>query len=348
MKRRVIIADIRSMTVDGKAVGHYFSVAANYLDIFQKSCDVMVAGGPVFEQKFSDLIRLPYDTDEKLSVTENKKRVFCNIRQLFTECANDIIVLQCSAVATAYLGIFLYKPSTCKVFLIQYNTLGIDSFLKKTLFCLAKNKIDGIVCPNDAIGSAYGLPYCVVPDYIYTGEGLCADGSFESKKNDFGMFGLIVPDKGIIEAARFFAGSEYSVKIAGYPQDEQVKKELLDICRKGENIELNLGYLSEEEYISGIKNSRYCILNYSGAYSEHSSGVVFDILFNGVPVIGKKCRSLEFIEKNNIGLIYDDISDVRFETIMNPQVYETYLRNIEKYFVEQRKNADTLVSFVLK
>ena len=348
MNRRVIIADIRSMTEEGKAVGHYFSVATNYTEIFEKYADVMVAGGPVFDHRFSNLIQLPNNTEVQLSAVENKKRVLNNIKQLFVECANDIIILQCSAVATAYIGILLYKPSTCKLFMIQYNTLGIDSGFKRLLFGLAKKKIDGVICPNDKIGCAYGLPYCVVPDYIYTGDGICTNTPFETKTNDLGMFGIIVPDKGVVDAARFLAGSKYNVKIAGYPQDEQIKQELLECCRDARNIELSLRYLSEDEYTLGIRNSKYCILNYSGAYSEHSSGVVFDILFNGVPVIGKRCSSLEFIEKNNIGYIYNDISDVDFDTLMNKKNYETYLRNIEKYYAVQRKSAEVLVAFILQ
>lgn len=46
-----------------------------------------------------------------------------------------------------------------------------------------------------------------------------------------------------------------------------------------------------------LEASKYAILNYSGEYSNRSSGVVFDTLFNGVPVIGKKCQ---YLSKNDV------------------------------------------------
>ena len=45
MAKRIIVADICSMVIDGNAVGHYFTVAQNYLDLFKSACNVKIAGG---------------------------------------------------------------------------------------------------------------------------------------------------------------------------------------------------------------------------------------------------------------------------------------------------------------
>ena len=51
MIKKIIIADICSMVIDGNAVGHYFTVAQNYLDLFKSACNVKIAGGPVYKDK---------------------------------------------------------------------------------------------------------------------------------------------------------------------------------------------------------------------------------------------------------------------------------------------------------
>ena len=63
--------------------------------------------------------------------------------------------------------LFFHKKS--KLFFIQYSLEGLRNRIGRIFFRLAKHKIDGIICPNEDVGNGYGLPYCVVPDYIYTG-----------------------------------------------------------------------------------------------------------------------------------------------------------------------------------
>lgn len=78
--------------------------------------------------------------------------------------------------------------------------------------------------------------------------------------------------------------------IAGRVQEAPLEAELRAVCAGAKNIELRLEYLSEAAYDEAIRQCRYCILNYSENYSLHSSGVVFDILFRGVPIVGSRCR----------------------------------------------------------
>lgn len=346
MSKTIIIADVRSFNVEGKAVGHYFTVASNYVDMFSDRCNVLVAGGPLYEKKFSNILRLDYDTSDVVAMLVNKKRVLSNIRQLFKVGNESTVVLQCSAVATVYLGIVLFKPKNCRLYMIQYNTLGLDSIVKKFLYTLAKRKISGTICPQKEIGKAYGRPYCIVPDYIYTSKSEARKIPYAQKEYDFGMVGIIARDKGIIEAAQKLRNTKYRVLIAGFPQTPEIEQELREVCKNASNIELNLNYLSESEYQNSIYKSRYCILNYSGAYSEHSSGVVFDILFSGVPVIGRKCKSLDFISTNRLGYIFDDIEEWDPELVMSKEFYLTYQENINQYYKQHEIFKENLAAFL--
>lgn len=167
---RLIVADVRSTSTDGIAAGHYFTVAQNYLDLFGAEMDVRIAGGPVYGDRFGNkLIRLPHDYIVGSSAVRNKRAVFQNVRALLREAQDDVIVLQCSAVATAYLGLALFKKKETRVYTIQYSTDGVNSVLKRGLYALCRRKISGVICPNAAIGAAYGRPMCVVSDYISTG-----------------------------------------------------------------------------------------------------------------------------------------------------------------------------------
>lgn len=347
MKRRIIIADINSRCADGVLTGHGLAVARNYAALSDEKTDIIVAGGPAYAPHFPHALILDYDADAALSARENKRRNLHNIRQLFRLCPHDTIIFQSCAVATTFLGIALYKPKTCRVLMIQYNTMGLDSFLKRALYRLAKAHIRGIICPEPAIGQAFGLPFCLVPDYIYTApEKPQPTKSYHEKKYDFCMLGIISRDKGMIEAAAKLAGSPYRVLLAGRPADAAVEQELRAIGSTAENIEMHLRYIGNEEYVNFIRNSRYCILNYSGAYSEHSSGVVFDMLFNGVPVVGRRCRALAFIEDFGIGELVERIETWEPRPLLDEEYHLHLCRRIQEYYRTHCAHREKLLTFI--
>ena len=348
--KKLIIADIRSMSTEGKAVGHYFTVAQNYLDLFKGVCDVKIAGGPVYKGKFKeeDLLLLDYNAEANCNSVENKRRELCNLRQLFDLCKDDVIIFQSSAVSTVYIGITLWAKKQ-DIYMIQYNTMSLNSAVKRFIYKTAKNKIKGMICPDELIGREYQVPYSVVTDYIYTGS---QDEktliSFESKEYDFGFFGIITKDKGVLEVAQYLAKTSYRVVIAGYPVDAELGEKLKNVCKDKKNINLKLQYLNEEEYVNGIRNCKYCILNYSGAYSEHSSGVIYDILFNGTPVIGTDCKALKAVAEFKAGYVYQSIEDIHLEILMNKKVYDGYCHNILRFKKAQDAYAQQIRSFVLE
>ena len=111
------------------------------------------------------------------------------------------------------------------------------------------------------------------------------------------------------EVVRYFANTPYKVIIAGRPTSKELEDEVVAASKDVKNVTTILDFVSEEDFRKYLRESRYAILNYQGEYSNRSSGVVYDNIFSGVPVIGKRCKALNFIGKYGIGYLYDSIKD---------------------------------------
>lgn len=345
--RRVIIADAKSFSRNGKSTGHYFTVADNFLEVFYDKCKVIVAGGPLYKGRYEEMIELPYDTTPQSPSLVNKARVVMNLFSLFKQLKeDDVLVLQNNAVATTFFALSFYRGKN-PIYMIQYNQMGLDSGVKKWLFSQAKKKINGIICPDASIGAAYCSNYCVVPDYIMTEKQFSKLNAGElSKKYDFGILGIITEDKGVVEAAEQLAQTDYSVLIAGRSANEAIREKLISICKGKENISLILEYVNDEDYDRYLRQIKYCILNYSDAYSKHSSGVIFDTLYRGTPVIGRRCKFLQVIEDNKIGFLFDNISECDFEQLLDEKRVHEYQYNLRKYLKQQLQVGNKLDQFL--
>ena len=119
-------------------------------------------------------------------------------------------------------------------------------------------------------------------------------------------------------------------------------------CAGAKNIELRLEYLSEAAYDEAIRQCRYCILNYSENYSLHSSGVVFDILFRGVPIVGSRCGTLQMVEANELGKTVSSMADFAPERLLDEAVYDRYVRNIARYCQSQAQEREKLRDFLTR
>ena len=153
-------------------------------------------------------------------------------------------------------------------------------------------------------------------------------------------------EKGVLDVARKLAGTSRRMIIAGKVRDGSLAGQLEQVAASCDNIELHIGYVSDEVYYGYIRNSRFCILNYQGEYSRRSSGVVLDTVFNNVPIIGKRCKALDFIEKFGCGYIYDDLESLSLDEIMTEKNYNQYLANIALYKQKHVEYADKLRKFV--
>lgn len=348
---RLIIADIKSPNNKGISTGHFFAVADNYYKMFSAKVKTLIAGGPIYSSRFDDSQLLHLPNDVMLSgetLIKSKLKYMQNSWMLFKQAKGDTIIVQQGGVLTSFITIALFYHRKSRLFLIQYSREGVDSKLKKLLYSIVKHKIDGIICPNRMVGEAYARPYCVVPDYIYIGDSSRQPmKTYKDKKYDFCMIGRISPEKGIVNVARLLCNTKYKVLIAGKPQNDELAKSLHDICDDSSNIVLRLDYVSDADYLDYLNDSRYAILNYSGEYSKRSSGVVFDTLFNGVPVIGCRCSALQFIEDRGLGMLCGDIMQFNPEIVLNEEFHEECLNNIASYKKSHEQYKKELWEFVL-
>lgn len=333
--RKLIIADIKSNNNGGICTGHYYALAQNYLDTFSDVTEVKIASGPMYLRKFDcrEMILLPCDYVAGENKLKNVWRMLRNGWSLFRQVnKNDVIVIQQSQPAMIMFTLLLTCFRKAGVFQIQYSEEPMNRLYYRFMISLKRKYIKGTLCPNETVGKAYRVPYLVVPDYFYNEkEQMRPPIEYANRKYDFCSVGRIAYDKGVADAAEALAGKSFTYLIAGTPQVKTEEERIVRSSMANSNIITDLSYISNEKYVDYIRNSRYCIMNYSGSYSERSSGVVLDVLFTGVPIVGKRCKALKFVEDMNLGVLYDDINQIDFDYLLNQEHYKVFLESIAMY-----------------
>ena len=94
-----------------------------------------------------------------------------------------------------------------------------------------------------------------------------------------------------------------------------------------------------------MARTKYCVLNYQEVYANRGSGVILDCIYNGIPVVTKRREAVEYIQKYDMGIVYDDIRDVNFGEVLEDKSYEQKKANIDRYLQNQHKYVQKLVSF---
>lgn len=350
MKRRLIVADLKSYNNYGINTGHYFSLARNFQELFRDRCRVVVAGGPIYKTGFKEeeLFQLPYDFIAGGKTLKNKWGTFLNCRHLMRNTGeNDVILLQFAGVVTNLLAVLLFARKKNNLYFILYDMEALESPLKRFIYRMAKHKIKGITCPADLIGKAYGLPYCKVSDYIYASDDTEVETiPFGEKKYDFAMVGGLSADKGIVEAVERLRGTSYRAIVAGKPANQEIANRLTALAKEASNIELHLGFVSTDDFYTYLRQSKYSLMNYGGVYATRSSGVVLDALFNGTPIVGHKSLAMQFVEDNGVGKLFDDISLFDPNIADDQQCYERYMTAIQKYLEKHKQYKKSLAAFL--
>lgn len=348
-KKRLILSDLFSFNNEGVKTGHYFALARNYQKIFKDIFDVKIAGGYIYKTGFSDeeLILLPHESYKNDNTRKHLTVIMRNCRSLMQQTtSDDIIIMQQAKPATCILALALLSKKKRNIILIEYDTSGLSSSVKRVIYNMARRNIRGVICPSEIIGKAFKLPYCVVPDYIFDKEiDLLKSVKFRDKKYDIAMVGRIEPEKGIVEAAEYLAGKPCKILIAGKANEQTIDK-LKSIGNSVDNIDLKLGFVSNEDYQLYISISKFVMLNYQGAYTNRSSGVVLDSIFNGTPVVGRRCMASQFVEDENMGRLFDDIHDFDISIVNDEIRYRTYIENIEQYLQKHKKFVGKIIDFL--
>lgn len=345
---RIIIADICSICVNNQSTGHCFAVAQNYLDIFKGSEEVQVAGGPIYSERFaSNYMRLPYNHRVGESKLAEKWHELMNSRALFRQVRReDILIMQSIAVITAFIGILLFLHKPCRLFFIQYNTESINSPFKRLLWRMVSPQVHGIIATFPSVAQAYGKPYIIVPDYIYAIIQQVSFPTYENRKYDICMVGNIYRDKGTVEALQSLVCKGLKIIVAGKVGEADLEPEVRATANRDENIELHIGYVSDEQYHTILSNSKYCLLNYRGRYNEHSSGVVYDALFHGTPVLSTDTASTQMIKEYELGMSFDNVNNLVIEKLSDVSLYDSFQSNISCYLQQQSQIIEQLSRFL--
>lgn len=348
--KTVIIADIKSQISDGEITGHYVSVAKNYSDVLKDSYIVRIAGGPTYSKYFTDAILLKHDTESKKCKIANQIFSIQNAVEVIKKAKKNILIFQHNGMMSILFALLLSKVD-CKVFLIQYyDSVNERKIFSRWLFNAVKKKVTGILCPGENIGKVFGIPYCVVPDFFYQKNKSLNCTEELPQDIDFGFYGVISYDKGVLEAVRELGQYDCSIVVAGgvgkLDIDKEMIAELLEYAKKNKRVVVDLRFLSTDEYEGYIKRTRYCVLNYSGVYMNRSSGVIFDALYARKPVLVKRRELTKFVEEWNLGFAYDNIDEVNFDFLMRNDVYREYKANIETYLTEQEVQIEKLIQFI--
>ena len=348
--QRIVIADLKSYNNGGVCAGHFYAFASNYQQIFSKSCEVKIAGGPIYRKRFSDaeLMPLPCDISEGQSKLKSFFRMIRNAKSLMRQTTpSDIIIIQQSKPAQILFSLIFTCWEKRNIYHVEYSEEPMmRPYYRMAMRLRGKKILKGTLCPNDIVGRAYEMPYLVLPDYIYVSSNNNVTGNYHEKCYDFCTLGRIVYEKGISGAALALRGKPYSYLISGYAEESSEVNIIRQAAEGCTNLTVQLDYLTDEQYDKLLNSSRYAILNYIGAYTEKSSGVVLDMLFHGVPIIGHRCRALQFVEDEHVGVLYDDINTFDFASVLNEETYQACLVGIKNYLRRFSNDIEHLYHFL--
>lgn len=305
--KKAIIADISSLSYEGKIYGHFVKAASLFKNVMDEEYNVIVAGSKEYRLNFTPdvLLELPFSR-----IKEEKKSKRNKIKDFLGELRNtkyvlaknsDVLIFQSYSKLPIYLGLMIFPKKAKHIYMIEYqktNYSGAAYWLQHQ----GLSKIDGVITSNEAVGEYFKTNYVIIPDYFYV-EPVKIQNM--TPRYDFGIIGTVANDKMYEDVVSSLEGSSYTLIIAGKFMDKDRFKRITEMA--GKNITIIDKYLTDEEYKEILMNCRFIVLPYNPVkYSGKSSGVVLDALYNNKPVIVSRIDSFEFVEQYGVGEIYDN------------------------------------------
>ncbi|GEM_PF-6336329 len=197
----------------------------------------------------------------------------------------------------------------------RINSLGKHSFWKRPLVALLR-KAARRGCSRVSLfvnsyersgGEEQGNANCIfVPDFI-------CDESYQAharlaKADRVVCVGLVDSHKDIVGAVRCFQGLDIPLIVKGYFIDAAVYDTALALCT--DNITVENTYLSEQEYLQLIAQSKYVLVPYvtEEYQGSRTSGIIREAIYLGATVIAPQ-EILTSMHFNGIG--YRSLDEVR-------------------------------------
>ncbi len=343
--KSVLIADITTLTEEEKIYGHFAKVAKQYEIVLSEKYNVLIGGGKTYLNHFPDdkVLRFPYSILRSHNYGRIKNKFQNKMHEFINACVAlksdcDIIVFQNLNETPVYLALLLFHKS--RVYMIQYQK-GLTGSVKKILYGLVKKHIRGVIASSEAVGEFYQRPYVVVPDYFPMNK---EHKGNQKTKYDALIIGTINSWKDYESVIRFFSGTDLTLVIAGKFND----KKYLENLRKGakENITFIDKYLTDDEYISLIEESKFIILPYKSQYEEKSSGVLLEALYNNRPVIVPDMKSFKIVKEFNLGIVYKKFDTELLEQLKDEKAYQQYKEALSDFMKKQEEGKGRLLDFI--
>ena len=113
------------------------------------------------------------------------------------------------------------------------------------------------------------------------------------------------------------------------------------------NLVYGIFYLSDEEYSDSIRRTKIVILPYKDDYKNQSSGVVYDVLFRGKPVLTRKYDNFKFINSYHVGETYDKtIDEIDLDLMVQKAQSGWYYEQVKKFITQNRNQIKDLEHFI--
>lgn len=336
MKKLLIIDPLSLHNENGNIIGHSMQLTKNYSQLFSKYFKVKIAGKHEYENQFQkSFVKLPFSINfgnsNLIQGFIDKFKIAINIIYALRQESDYYILYSCSKISLLISLPFLPKK---RLFIIDYKISSknpINAFYPK---------IAGFLTSQPS--NSYGLvDSFLMNDYYYNST--FWKSQIQKKIYDFSCVGNISLGKQIEDVVTKFQNTDYKVLISGIFEDKNRLKTIQELASS--NITIKDGYLSENEYHNIIKKSRYIILPYNKNYDTHTSGVVYDAIFNGTPIIGTNVTALNIVKEFNLGMCFNTINEIDLNE--TEKKYPYFQTNIEHYLQEDHLRFQKLVDFIL-
>lgn len=343
---KILIVDTLTLSKDNKIYGHFHKTAIQFSDVLSAHYDVKIVGGKTYAHYFSKekLIKLPFITKKAEFDSNNRfikllyriKSVINTIYALLLDA--DVLIFQDSNQTILY-NVLRYLSPKKKIILIKYSVETRDH--TNEAYQGIKKSIYGVITSLQEVADFYDTKSLIIPDYFPTS---C---SFVEKNiellYDFLIVGTITEEKDYVDVIRAVSNTDYSLVIVGWFKDKDKLQKLQEMATS--NIQIMDCYLSEEDYLKVIYQSRYIVLPYKEGYKFKSSGVVLDAIYNGKPVVVPRIESFSFVEYDKLGIVYHTGFHEAIEKIDDIDYGELIL-NAECFTKRQKQKEMELIDFI--
>lgn len=326
-----------------KPLGHSCYLFRNYSRVLKRCFEVTIAASREYCDSLQDLdlkfLVLPFASSHpaKCKISRWRNLVKAMINSLYVSMYRyKVILIQDPNSLLPVVPIVLLTRRK-KVFIIFYTDVinrgsALSRYFKKKLVRILAPRISGVISGSKMVVDAFksfGIRAFLVPDYLPPDDYNGNFKSFSERKIDFTVLGTMTEGKDLEDVVKTFNATNYKVIIAGRFDD---KNRYLRLKKSASsNIKMFDKYLDYDIYIRLLRNSKYIVLPYSKD-TDKSSGVLYDALYAGTPVVYKGNVLRDIIVENKLGIVYNtSLKEVKIEQLINQDTYLEFLRNIESY-----------------